>query len=123
MGDRIVAEVFEPDDMGYWYHSSIKEYHYQRKDDWESDQAFDCWLRRHGIKHREYMAMYDDDQAPESVVDDYATGMSGGGCVGWTPTQPLASHEGILLSVYDSQDGPLACFGYHDDEKTLKGDV
>lgn len=109
---KIAAVIPDRDELGYWTHPCHHDFHAAHPDDYENQGVYEEWLRQNGILHNHYVSMFGDGNCPEAVVDDYLEGNSGG-CAGWEPPQAIPQVEGILLSIFDTEDGPYAGYGYY----------
>lgn len=117
---KIGVETPERDDLGHWRHSEVVKYHDAHPSDWDVQEVYEAWLLSVGIKHVEAVYMLEDDTAPADVQEAYASGVSAS-CAGWEPKQPVPGINGVLFAIFDTEDGPVASFGYYLPKEDVTG--
>lgn len=90
------AETVERDENGFWCHSALA-----------SLQEGDRIDKHPDLMDSECAFIDMESNASDELNDRYVDGKAG--AEEWTPTPP--DGEGwVLLAIYDTEDGPYACF-------------
>lgn len=98
--DRINQVQVNRDEQGFWTHPDFPA--------WDEDTASDemnAWLAANGIN---FKAIWFHDDAPESLLESWFEGNDAAACAQWQPT--FNPESGFLLSIHDTEDGPIALF-------------
>lgn len=87
------------DDFGYWTHPDLPEW-----DEGTTREQIDAWAKENqGVIVVEWM----DGDAPQEVADRYFE-VGEADCSYWYPH--CAKADNFLLSIHDTEDGPVALF-------------
>ena len=100
-GKQITAVPVARDEDGFWTHPNFPEWHEGTTRD-EVDTFFSELNLGYVVYSMEF-------NAPDELVEKYFED-GDCGCVGWDPE---CDKEGaFLLSIHDTEDGPVAIFAY-----------
>ncbi len=102
---KLQLVTVERDENGFWTHPNFPEWH-EGSTRAEVNAFFDELKLGYAVYSMEF-------NAPDELVEKYFED-GDYGCVGWNPECDKAGS--FLLSIHDTEDGPVAIFAYPLDE-------
>ncbi|WP_281441181.1 hypothetical protein [Aeromonas veronii] len=105
----ITAVPVVRDQLGFWTHPA-----FGTPSDERTDDEVRAWLSSMGMDELRWSFMYED--APEDVVEAYFARETEGDCSAWDPETP-AGKAWVMLSIHDTEDGPVCLWGRPDQKQ------
>lgn len=98
--DRINQVTVNRNEQGFWTHPDFPA--------WDEDTAIDeinTWAAANGF---DFKVIWFHDDATEQLLERWFEENDSKACAQWQPTCDPAT--GFLLSIHDTEDGPIALF-------------
>ncbi|QBJ01006.1 hypothetical protein Rostov7_00045 [Vibrio phage Rostov 7] len=98
----IKAQDVKRDEHGFWTHDDFPKFEIT---EFKSSEQWDKWLKDNKVGFR---VIWFEDDASEDLQDRYFEDSDLKAVAEWNPA--CESKDAFLISIHDSEDGPLAVF-------------
>lgn len=103
--DTIKQVTTHRDEQGFWTHPDLPAW-----DEGTTLDEMNAWAAANGF---DFKVIWFHDDAPEKLLERWFEENDAKACAQWQPS--LEPESGFLLSIHDTEDGPIALFAVFTD--------